>query len=424
MTKSAEAFRTISEVAEWLETPTHVLRFWESKFDQIKPVKRSGGRRYYRPKDMLLIGGIKQMLHVDGLTIKGAQKVLKEHGIKHVTALSQPLDFAEQELDPNSQAEEQVEWIDAKDLNDSAHPSQNIDQDVSQAAEQQDILTSPVSETVIEPADTELNLGDVAQASEQSVTSDDQQQAETPSDRLTEDQIAQDTEDDGAILEGILPSFAGNTADGRGALKEGAEDHTLQEEGTLDQDEAPVRKLDWDAIPAQTLNKFNNQNEFEAPEGREDAPTLSDLTSLGLFKDAPKGPNLTMNTPTLKIAAREGKAANETETHAEQMRDTQAEAVKKRIVKSKPQVDEQPTLNFWSTTEQDNLETRGENKPSAPNSEAQTPQQSTKKEVVSPNFTSLLKRLSELTPLNQAQLEKLQPFAEDLKNLQNRLHAK
>ena len=424
MTKSAEAFRTISEVAEWLETPTHVLRFWESKFDQIKPVKRSGGRRYYRPKDMLLIGGIKQMLHVDGLTIKGAQKVLKEHGIKHVTALSQPLDFAEQELDPNSQAEEQVEWIDAKDLNDSAHPSQSIDQDVSQAAEQQDILTSPVSETVIEPAHTELNLADVAQASEQSFTSDDQQQAETPSDRLTEDQIAQDTEDDGAIFDGILPSFAGNTADGRGALKEGAEDHTLQKEGTLDQDEAPVRKLDWDAIPAQTLNKLNNENEFEAPEGREDAPTLSDLTSLGLFKDAPKGPNLTMNTPTLKIAAREGKAANETETHAEQMRDTQAEAVKKRIVKSKPQVDEQPTLNFWSTTEQDNLETRGENKPSAPNSEAVTPQQSTKKEVVSPNFTSLLKRLSELTPLNQAQLEKLQPFAEDLKSLQNRLHAK
>ena len=153
-------------------------------------------------------------------------------------------------------------------------------------------------------------------------------------------------------------------------------------------------------------------------------PRHSDLTSLGLFKDAPKGPNLTMNTPTLKIAAREGKAANETETHAEQMRDTQAEAVKKRIVKSKPQVDEQPTLNFWSTTEQDNLETRGENKPSAPNSEAVTPQQSTKKEVVSPNFTSLLKRLSELTPLNQAQLEKLQPFEEDLKNLQNRLHGK
>ena len=57
MIKSADAFRTISEVAEWLETETHVLRFWESKFSQIKPVKRAGGRRYYRPKDMLIIGG-------------------------------------------------------------------------------------------------------------------------------------------------------------------------------------------------------------------------------------------------------------------------------------------------------------------------------------------------------------------------------
>lgn len=91
MQKSADAFRTISEVAEWLDTPTHVLRFWESKFSQIKPVKRAGGRRYYRPKDMLLIGGIKRILHDDGMTIKGAQKLLKEQGIKHVSSLSQPL---------------------------------------------------------------------------------------------------------------------------------------------------------------------------------------------------------------------------------------------------------------------------------------------------------------------------------------------
>lgn len=91
MSKSADAFRTISEVAGWLATPTHVLRFWESKFSQIKPVKRAGGRRYYRPQDMLLIGGIKQLLHEDGLTIKGAQKVLREQGAKHVSSLSQPL---------------------------------------------------------------------------------------------------------------------------------------------------------------------------------------------------------------------------------------------------------------------------------------------------------------------------------------------
>lgn len=92
MSKSPDAFRTISEVAEWLDTPAHVLRFWESKFSQVKPVKRAGGRRYYRPSDMLLLGGIKQLLHNDGLTIKGAQKVLSDKGIKAVSALSQPLE--------------------------------------------------------------------------------------------------------------------------------------------------------------------------------------------------------------------------------------------------------------------------------------------------------------------------------------------
>ena len=91
MKKSADAFRTISEVADWLDTPTHVLRFWESKFTQIKPVKRAGGRRYYRPKDMLLIGGIKKLLHKDGLTIKRAKQVLNHHGEKYVCSLSQPL---------------------------------------------------------------------------------------------------------------------------------------------------------------------------------------------------------------------------------------------------------------------------------------------------------------------------------------------
>jgi DNA-binding transcriptional MerR regulator len=92
MAKAKDAFRTISEVAEWLDTPTHVLRFWESKFAQIKPVKGAGGRRYYRPEDMELLGGIKQLLHVDGLTIKGTQKLLREKGVKYVATLGQTLD--------------------------------------------------------------------------------------------------------------------------------------------------------------------------------------------------------------------------------------------------------------------------------------------------------------------------------------------
>ncbi|MFD1341732.1 MerR family transcriptional regulator [Litorisediminicola beolgyonensis] len=92
MSKSRDAFRTISEVADWLDTPAHVLRFWESKFTQVKPVKRAGGRRYYRPSDMMLLGGLKKLLHEDGMTIKGAQKVLSEKGVKAVSALSQPLE--------------------------------------------------------------------------------------------------------------------------------------------------------------------------------------------------------------------------------------------------------------------------------------------------------------------------------------------
>ncbi len=91
MAKSADAFRTISEVSDWLGTPAHVLRFWESKFTQVKPVKRAGGRRYYRPNDMMLLGGLKKLLHEDGLTIKDAQKYLRTHGIKQVAGLSQAL---------------------------------------------------------------------------------------------------------------------------------------------------------------------------------------------------------------------------------------------------------------------------------------------------------------------------------------------
>ena len=92
MDKSPDAFRTISEVADWLGVPTHVLRFWESRFSQVKPVKRAGGRRYYRPADMLLLGGIKRLLHDDGLTIRGVQKMLREDGVRHVSSFSQPLD--------------------------------------------------------------------------------------------------------------------------------------------------------------------------------------------------------------------------------------------------------------------------------------------------------------------------------------------
>ena len=80
--KSPEAFRTISEVSKDLSLPQHVLRFWETKFAQIKPIKRGGGRRYYRPEDVRLLKGIKSLLYNDGYTIRGVQKVIKENGTK------------------------------------------------------------------------------------------------------------------------------------------------------------------------------------------------------------------------------------------------------------------------------------------------------------------------------------------------------
>jgi DNA-binding transcriptional MerR regulator len=85
--KSPDAFRTISEVATDLDVPQHVLRFWESRFAQIKPVKRAGGRRFYRPDDVDLLRGIRALLYVDGLTIRGVQKILKERGVRHVAQI-------------------------------------------------------------------------------------------------------------------------------------------------------------------------------------------------------------------------------------------------------------------------------------------------------------------------------------------------
>ena len=93
MEKSPEAFRTISEVAEDLNLPQHVLRFWETRFAQIRPLKRGGGRRYYRPDDVELLRAIQRLLYGEGYTIKGVQKLLKEQGVKAIaTSASEEAD--------------------------------------------------------------------------------------------------------------------------------------------------------------------------------------------------------------------------------------------------------------------------------------------------------------------------------------------
>ncbi|MFD2649324.1 MerR family transcriptional regulator [Devosia albogilva] len=89
MDKSPDAFRTISEAAEELDLPQHVLRFWETRFSVIKPLKRGGGRRYYRPEDVMLLRGIRHLLYDQGFTIKGVQRILKDQGPRYVIAVGE-----------------------------------------------------------------------------------------------------------------------------------------------------------------------------------------------------------------------------------------------------------------------------------------------------------------------------------------------
>ena len=106
--KSPEAFRTISEVSKDLSLPQHVLRFWETKFVQIKPIKRGGGRRYYRPEDVKLLKGIKNLLYNDGYTIRGVQKVIKENGTKKLLSIqTENKVFTEIRKDNNDHLEQQ-----------------------------------------------------------------------------------------------------------------------------------------------------------------------------------------------------------------------------------------------------------------------------------------------------------------------------
>ena len=105
--KSPDAFRTIGEVSAELDVPQHVLRFWETRFAQVRPVKRGGGRRYYRPEDVDLLRGIRALLYSEGFTIKGVQKVLRDHGLRYVAEIGRgeaaigPSDVAEPEEAPH-----------------------------------------------------------------------------------------------------------------------------------------------------------------------------------------------------------------------------------------------------------------------------------------------------------------------------------
>ncbi|MEM6617119.1 MAG: MerR family transcriptional regulator [Pseudomonadota bacterium] len=130
MAKEPDAFRTISEVADDLAIPQHVLRFWETRFNQIKPMKRGGGRRYYRPADVELLRGIKQLLYGEGYTIKGVQKILRDQGPRYVQSLADPeaetVDVASEEaIEPETKAEPRKRLVMSPVMSEDAEPDQD-----------------------------------------------------------------------------------------------------------------------------------------------------------------------------------------------------------------------------------------------------------------------------------------------------------
>lgn len=138
MDKAPDAFRTISEVADDLDVPQHVLRFWETRFTQIKPMKRSGGRRYYRPDDVNLLRGIRRLLYGEGYTIRGVQRILREHGIKSVQSLTDvSADHAKALFDgPSFEAEKDGHAPDLAEFD--TEDEDELDADEAEAADEQD----------------------------------------------------------------------------------------------------------------------------------------------------------------------------------------------------------------------------------------------------------------------------------------------
>ncbi|MBZ3695615.1 MerR family transcriptional regulator [Phyllobacterium calauticae] len=133
MDKSPDAFRTISEVAEDLDLPQHVLRFWETRFTHIKPMKRGGGRRYYRPLDVDLLKGIRHLLYDQGYTIKGVQRLLRENGAQFIIALGSGDTAAAEAISQQKQAAVREE---------EAH---SAEQERADAAEEAAVMGSPKS---------------------------------------------------------------------------------------------------------------------------------------------------------------------------------------------------------------------------------------------------------------------------------------
>ena len=262
MPKSPDAFRTISEVAEWLGVQAHVLRFWESKFSQVKPIKRAGGRRYYRPTDMLLLGGIKKLLHDDGMTIKGAQKLLREKGNAFVADLSQPLDDLTVAVIEGT-AEDVTDQVEAQDT------APQLDDNVTV-----DTVEAESEATGVEPQETAPPETEAAEESDPSA--EDTVSAETASSET-------DT-GDGADEVPVMPSFRAHAR---------SEQRPPQSEGTVETD-------------GQQREKF----EVTPPEPKETPkPRVIDVGPLPELADFPDQPSILSSISQIKSLSADDAAA-------------------------------------------------------------------------------------------------------------------
>lgn len=217
MQKSPDAFRTISEVAAWLDTPAHVLRFWESRFPEVAPVKRAGGRRYYRPEDMRLLGGIKHLLHTEGHTIKSVQERLQKGGVEAVAAFSPSLDQPAApkpkpvEGDPHSVVPAQAELFDAGAPGDKPAPVTTPAATVEETVQVPPQAAAPAPEGPSDLDDELPPIGfffddsdDAAPAADQSGTFADAR-AETPEEQEEPEPVAETAAPDPVPVAQIPP---------------------------------------------------------------------------------------------------------------------------------------------------------------------------------------------------------------------------
>ena len=173
--KAPDAFRTISEVADELDLPQHVLRFWESRFRDIKPMKRGGGRRYYRPDDVDLLRGIRHLLYGEGYTIRGVQRILREQGAKFVQVVwqegapqpphgaSEDDDIGEETLAPDAELEDEDRGLRGR-LSSLIGRDLGERQDAAEARREPPLKSAPVPR--IEPADRAIHGGAIGQPDE------------------------------------------------------------------------------------------------------------------------------------------------------------------------------------------------------------------------------------------------------------------